>query len=769
VLQSVRSHAQHRAELSLYPRGVRVRRELSRLWRQHRLGFLALLAIGALALGFVGYLQADASLLNAIYGTLSLLAFNFYKPPSGDIPPTLQIARFMAPGVAAFATLTALTALLGDQWDLVRARLRRDHVVVCGLGRRGTRLVRSLRSGASPVSVVAVEADHANPNVEMARRLDALVVIGDPADNDVLHAAGVQRASCLIAVLPDDADNAAVASVARGLCASRPDSLSAFCHIADMDLVEDLTSVAVGTATGGLALEWFSVPERAARLLLSEHAGLVSASVGGGPPHLVVVGTDDLARAIVVNAARQWCVVAGPNAEPVRITVAWEGARAWLEQLADRHPSVARAARLESYEYDLRAVAHSGAASSALGDATAVFVCAPSDTRSLELGFAISRVLSGGQTVVVRLLIENAGFVELLEPQRGSGSIQLFSVIDRACSVEMVTDGLNEALARALHAVYLRQSAGASDEESGRPMVPFEQLDETFKGANRAQARDLASKLHDIGCRIRPLTDWDAPLLELEPDEVETLAELEHERWNIERKENGWLPGAQTDRARRINRWIDVPWNDLADEIARYDRAFVEALPSAVAAAGYEIYRATATPTGIRGHSMRGAPLREMNEVLARARHEDYVRAEVAKGITREENPSLVPWEHLTDSLKDSNRRFADGIAAKLSAMGCVLDRVGSSGRTTGDGTGSFAFSGEEIEQLAELEHQRWLDDLLADSWRPTEGNKNPDEKLHPLLKQWSELSEDEREKDRDAVRELPRMLERAGYRVHRV
>jgi hypothetical protein len=39
----------------------------------------------------------------------------------------------------------------------------------------------------------------------------------------------------------------------------------------------------------------------------------------------------------------------------------------------------------------------------------------------------------------------------------------------------------------------------------------------------------------------------------------------------------------------------------------------------------------------------------------------------------------------------------------------------------------------------------------------------------HPLLVPWEQLSEEQREKDRDAVRNLPRLLETAGLRVRKI
>ena len=57
----------------------------------------------------------------------------------------------------------------------------------------------------------------------------------------------------------------------------------------------------------------------------------------------------------------------------------------------------------------------------------------------------------------------------------------------------------------------------------------------------------------------------------------------------------------------------------------------------------------------------------------------------------------------------------------------------------------------------------------MRDGWKPTNGAKDPDRKLHPTLVPWDELPEAEKEKDRDAIRGLPAMLARAGFELRRL
>jgi voltage-gated potassium channel Kch len=144
---------------------------------------------------------------------------------------------------------------------------------------------------------------------------------------------------------------------------------------------------------------------------------------------------------------------------------------------------------------------------------------------------------------------------------------------------------------------------------------------------------------------------------------------------------------------------------------------------------------------------------RRTREIIARIRHEQYLRAALAnKAGSAGERAALVPWNELPPWLQDSNRKFADGVGAAIEAAGCTLLPQPLMARA-----GSFSFSPEKLEELAEKEHERWC---LA------ERSRNPD---HPSLVPWDQLSESERMKDRDAIRGVPELLARAGFEMRPV
>lgn len=149
------------------------------------------------------------------------------------------------------------------------------------------------------------------------------------------------------------------------------------------------------------------------------------------------------------------------------------------------------------------------------------------------------------------------------------------------------------------------------------------------------------------------------------------------------------------------------------------------------------------------------------HEILARAIHEDYVRNQKEKGSTPETNPSMVRWEDLLEHLRESNRRQGDHIGIKLRAVGCGIAPL-----TDWDAE-LFGFTPEEVEKLAVMEHDRWIEERRLDGWKYGE-KKDIKKKTTPYLVPYNQLSEDIKEYDRNTVRALPVFLAKAGYQIRR-
>jgi hypothetical protein len=138
------------------------------------------------------------------------------------------------------------------------------------------------------------------------------------------------------------------------------------------------------------------------------------------------------------------------------------------------------------------------------------------------------------------------------------------------------------------------------------------------------------------------------------------------------------------------------------------------------------------------------------NEILARAMHAEYVRKQSADGQTPATNPSMVGWDELPESLRESNRRQADHIGLKLKTIGCALaPRVDWRAPL-------LELAPEEVELLARLEHDRWRAERLLDGWTYAAGPKDLTRKTSPFLVPWEQIPEGQRDYDRNTVRNLP-------------
>jgi len=151
------------------------------------------------------------------------------------------------------------------------------------------------------------------------------------------------------------------------------------------------------------------------------------------------------------------------------------------------------------------------------------------------------------------------------------------------------------------------------------------------------------------------------------------------------------------------------------------------------------------------------------HESIARALHDKYVTEQVALGATERTNPALVPWERLSEEFRESNRRQADQVVARLTAAGCDIAPLSDWEAER------FVFTGDEIDEMARLEHERWRNERRAAGWTYAPGVKDLQRKTNPLLVAWDDLPGDVREENRAIVRELPRALADVGLQVVRI
>lgn len=158
--------------------------------------------------------------------------------------------------------------------------------------------------------------------------------------------------------------------------------------------------------------------------------------------------------------------------------------------------------------------------------------------------------------------------------------------------------------------------------------------------------------------------------------------------------------------------------------------------------------------------SLSGYVQTNVTEQLAHSLHRSYVAACLERGEAPASRPALRPWRELPEEFRVSNRDQARQAADKLAAIGCmVVPRSDPSKEIV-------RLDPDEIALLARMEHDRWVAERSAQGFvRGPVRARNE----HPDLVPWEELSSEEREKDAQFVRDLPRLLAEVGFEIMRL
>lgn len=183
----------------------------------------AVLLLLALVSSIIFHLFADLDPIDAVYFTITIITTTGFGDINlRDAPPALKLygAALMLFGASVLALLYAIIADTAVQLRLEQALGGHlgpieDHVVVCGLGNLGYRIVDQLAGLGIPV--VAVEIKEDSRFTAATRALGVPVVIGDAKLPQTLGAARTATARCVMACTNDDSVNIEAVVNARAL------------------------------------------------------------------------------------------------------------------------------------------------------------------------------------------------------------------------------------------------------------------------------------------------------------------------------------------------------------------------------------------------------------------------------------------------------------------------------------------------------------------------------------------------------------------------
>ena len=187
-----------------------------------RVRIVLLAVLAAMALGTLAFHLIEGwSILDSLYVTAQTVTTVGF----GDIAPRTILGRAFATVFMMVGVGVVLYALTSTVQSIVHSELfaryghsrkmskLRDHFIICGAGRVGSHLIRSLRAVDGEFVVIESDQKKAEALMDMGLR----VLLRDATLEGTLVEAGVEHAHGLATCLPDDADNVYVVLTARDL------------------------------------------------------------------------------------------------------------------------------------------------------------------------------------------------------------------------------------------------------------------------------------------------------------------------------------------------------------------------------------------------------------------------------------------------------------------------------------------------------------------------------------------------------------------------
>lgn len=600
------------------------------------------LAIVTLVCGFGGFAWQYAALTSSqsesqpddppsqdwsipLFKTVQLNLLNSGAEDDPDHPSNglLIIARLSAATLFLVVSATVISKVLDDVRRLPSNLMRRDHVVICGLGQIGLQLLDDLHAKGRAGEVVIVENDPENHWLEYARNLGATVVIGDSTKANTLTEARAVQAAEVFVVNGDDGVNLEVTAELGMLMSSenrQAQPLRLYVHIVDTNFATTLRPYCkILHDSSNMSVQVFNVPRTAAARLVTNQLWPHAPKEANEVAHFVILGFGAMGQALAVQLAQLGHF---PNRKRSRFTIAdrdiqqsamsflsrfprftsWmdgEGSRLGVDSFSvdadvwdwNHHPlpdeikvnspgAIQYACNAEFVELpvgrsDERFAVKLAKQFSGDGVKPVVIVCGQRDRDNFEIAVQLRDQLSCQGKVDVPIFVwlpRQPALAETLSRTQDGNFIPFGECRTSASYVE-ITSPIRESIGRKVPDDYQQQSIKAGHRQKKES---WSTLRDDFRESNRVAADHLLIKLAAIGLRLRRSSESPVDPVEfstITKSQAQLLAEMEHNRWVAERLLAGWryTPEGKTQEEIDANKKLKLnhnllSWNQLGEE-----------------------------------------------------------------------------------------------------------------------------------------------------------------------------------------------------------
>ncbi len=559
--------------------------------------------------GFSQYFKTnneEFTLWDLIFSTLQLFTLNSGVMHVRQNLP-LDFARLAAPVLPAYAAIKALLQFFSGEIQALRIGTYKNHVIICGLNRKSFYILNELLD--YNFKIVIIEKNKDNSYAPVCGELGADVITGNAEDSETLKKAGLVNAEYLFCMIDDDNLNSLIINALKNELKNikRPGPLNCIININDNYIYNKLREnefennfncESVCTAGNGVAVpvkfEFYNVFDAASETLLNKYMPFNSCNNGAGAnagvPNILVIGLGNFIESHLINLINRWELL--KTGRKVKITLIDSENKLKKEELEINFPKITKCCELEimPFNFDTRSLKRLEFIFDVSGkpEYSAIYICTLQENFNTSVILEFSKRLEEFNVPVYVCCEQISSILNMfLEDKKLYRNIYIFEILSEVLTPEILVNGVYEKFAHAIHADYINNQK-TRGQKLNQP-ESWNELSTEIKESNRKQARNMLAKLISLKYSIRPLKNSGCDF-KFAAEDIEILAEGEHERWCAEKISHGWKHGEIRDDKNKIHPDL-VAYEKLPDAIKQYDRDTVLRIPYLLSMINLEVYR----------------------------------------------------------------------------------------------------------------------------------------------------------------------------------
>ena len=551
--------------------------------RTYRSVFVFLIVISTAVLSWIGFakLYPDGNSTGVLQERIFRVVKALLGDPIGNaledknLPWELVLAKFFAIFILIGGVYKVVEAVFQTQLTLLRTLFKRNHKIVVGINKKGSRILENLKN-CQKENAVAIELVNDHENIKNIRNKGHLVIFGDATDKDVLKEAGIRRAKDFICFFDDEQKSLEIVNAVNEIYdQSKPNNeLDCFIHLDNPRLIESLqnSDLLKKEEKNGVNIRMFNTYEMIARNFFNRFPIHYQKEILEEKKfRLIFFGFNSTSTALILQALR---ILHFPKPDLLEIVVCGENMEKKSEIFLEKYPKIEKIAPFifRDFKGTYREILNEFCFNQ--NHEIEPVVISTFDDDKQNLGFSLEVMnASATENFKIFTLNNNASGMNQLFRKEENQRIKFFGNLDYVCKIELITGETQDQLAKAIHNDYLQIQKETVASESAAYKTSWEDLSENAKSANRTQADHIIYKLILTKKDLQNFKN-----LEFTPEEVEKLAIAEHRRWEAHRLVSGWDFGEIRDDLRKLHPSL-IPWEMLPEGEKQKDRDTVLRLP----------------------------------------------------------------------------------------------------------------------------------------------------------------------------------------------